>query len=335
MDLFIDVGSTNIKWMDESGKANRLPFPAPERSDYPFFEVDAEKIYADIEEIIRSVLPQRVFFSVQMHGYVLLKRGKAVTKYISWRDERGGKLVPEFSLSAEYGVKIKPNLPRLSLQAQSVEADEFCTLGSYLVYRLTGINKTHITDGAASGFFNVVKRTSDKAPYSLFRVAYSVEEAGRYAASRIFTPVGDQQAAILGAKKRAEANGFKDCYILNLGTAAQLCAISKRFVSGDFESRPYFNGETLCTVTKLLGGGYLHERAGKKSEAELAEELYVDYAAAMKKLPERNRLLITGGVVAHRRRLLEKVGERLGRECMFNDSCDALDGLKIISEVVA
>ena len=33
MDLFIDVGSTNIKWMDESGKANRLPFPAPERSD--------------------------------------------------------------------------------------------------------------------------------------------------------------------------------------------------------------------------------------------------------------------------------------------------------------
>ena len=334
MDLFIDVGSTNIKWMDERGETDRLPFPSPERSDYPFFEVDAEKIYEVIEGIIRFVRPRRVFFSVQMHGYVLLRRGKTVTRYISWRDERGGELLPEFSIDAEYGVKIKPNLPRLSLQAWDTKADEFCTLGSYLAYRLTGNNKTHITDGAASGFFNVVKRTADRSQYFLPRIAYSVEEAGRYKTSRIFTPVGDQQAAILGTKRCAEENGFKDCYILNLGTAAQLCTVSERFVSGNFESRPYFNGQILCTVTKLLGGGYLHETAGKKSEAELAEELYVDYEAAMKELPERRKLFITGGVVAYRRQLLEKVGKKLGKEFMFNDSLDALEGLKVISEVV-
>lgn len=80
-----------------------------------------------------------------MHGYVLLKEGREATGYISWRDERGKDLPPDFALTEEYGVRIKPNLPRLSLQAQSVAADEFCTLGSYLVYRLTGKNTTHVT----------------------------------------------------------------------------------------------------------------------------------------------------------------------------------------------
>lgn len=333
MDLYIDVGSTNIKWT-YGETAGKLPFPAASDAAYPHYEVCADEIFSAVSNLIDRHRPRRVFFSVQMHGYVLLKSGREATGYISWRDERAAGLTPDFALTEEYGVGIKPNLPRLSLQAQLAEADEFCTLGSYLVYRLTGNNQTHITDGAASGFFNVVKRTADSCEYILPEVFYSVKEVGRYGTSAIFTPVGDQQAAVLGAMKYAESRGFDDCYVLNLGTAAQLCTVSEQFARGNFESRAYFGGKTLCTVTGLPGGGYISSVIGKMSAEALIETLVEAYLSAVAKLPERARLLVTGGVIQYHKTLIEKVLELLKREYVLNEQADALEGLKIISEEV-
>ena len=116
MDLYIDIGSTNIKW--SHGKtAGKIPFPAAFDAAYPRYEVRADEIFSIVLNLIDTHRPQRAFFSVQMHGYVLLKEGREATGYISWRDERGKDLPPDFALTEEYGVRIKPNLPRLSLQA--------------------------------------------------------------------------------------------------------------------------------------------------------------------------------------------------------------------------
>ena len=203
MDLYIDIGSTNIKW--SHGKtAGKIPFPAAFDAAYPRYEVRADEIFSIVLNLIDTHRPQRAFFSVQMHGYVLLKEGREATGYISWRDERGKDLPPDFALTEEYGVRIKPNLPRLSLQAQSVAADEFCTLGSYLVYRLTGKNTTHVTDAAASGFYNVKTGARDACRYRLPEAVYRVQEAGRYKDTAVFSPVGDQQASVLGAWKGME-----------------------------------------------------------------------------------------------------------------------------------
>lgn len=165
MDLYIDIGSTNIKW--SHGKtAGKIPFPRrPLTRRIRATRSARTEIFSIVLNLIDTHRPQRAFFSVQMHGYVLLKEGREATGYISWRDERGKDLPPDFALTEEYGVRIKPNLPRLSLQAQSVAADEFCTLGSYLVYRLTGKNTTHVTDAAASGFYNVKTGARDACRY--------------------------------------------------------------------------------------------------------------------------------------------------------------------------
>ena len=328
MDLYIDIGSTNIKW--SHGKtAGKIPFPAAFDAAYPRYEVRADEIFSIVLNLIDTHRPQRAFFSVQMHGYVLLKEGREATGYISWRDERGKDLPPDFALTEEYGVRIKPNLPRLSLQAQSVTADEFCTLGSYLVYRLTGKNTTHVTDAAASGFYNVKTGARDACRYRLPEAVYRVQEAGRYKDTAVFSPVGDQQASVLGAwKGRENAEG----YVLNLGTAAQLCCTAEGFAAGDFESRPYFGGNTLCTVTGLPGGGYISRTIGTTSAKALRETLAEAYASALKKLPPRKKIIVTGGVVHYHRILIEETLETLQKAYVLNEGADALAGLKILAE---
>ncbi|MBQ8885217.1 MAG: hypothetical protein IJY62_02450 [Clostridia bacterium] len=327
MDLFIDIGSTNFKWAfsDFPEKTYATPFPAPLRAEYPYFEVSASAISSLVKDVIDKSQPQRVFFSVQMHGYVLLKNGCPVTEYVSWRDERGASFSPAFTLTKEHGVDLKPNLPRLSLEAQTVEFDEFCTLGSYLVKSLTGINATHITDAAPSGFYNVKTRTAEEVPFRLPEALYSVDAVGMYGSSEIYSPIGDQQAAVLGA---TQAVGGFDGYILNLGTAGQLCLVEKGFVSGEFESRPYFSGRTLCTITRLPGGGVI----SKHTDGEIAERLVEEYGAARKKLPVRDKVLATGGLVKYRRELIETVLGRLGLRYEMNSESDALAGLSILAK---
>lgn len=324
MDLFFDIGSTNIKW-SAGGETRFAPFPQPVRSDPPYFEVNAEEIADVVTGVIDTLSPDRVFFSVQMHGYVLFKEGREATPYVSWRDTRGRDRISSFRLGAEYGVRIKPNLPRLSLQTQS-RFDEFCTLGSYLARKLTGNNATHITDAAPSGFFNATTGRTDECSFRLPKALLRVEAVGKYRSSVVYAPMGDQQCAVLGAIGGRKFGG----YILNLGTAAQLCCLSEEFVSGEFESRPFFGGETLCTVTGLPGGAVISAR----SDGELIQTLKEEYGGAVKKLPARKGFLVTGGVVRYRRKLLGEVLCGFGDKIEYNAGCDALDGLKIISENV-
>ncbi len=322
MDLLIDVGSTNIKFQC-NGEAGSVPFPAPKRCDGLFYEVDREKIFAEIIQIVERFRAERIFFSVQMHGYLLARGVRFVTDYISWRDKRGEGKTPAFSLTPAYGVHIKPNLPRLSLQTYKETADEFFTLGSYLVYRLTGVNASHITDLAPSGFYNVATRCADGAVYKLPRAHYEVQKIGNYRSSAVYSPVGDQQAAVFGAEK-------EDCYILNLGTAGQMCTVSEDFVSGAFESRPYFGGRTLCTVTGIAGGAAIGAFTG--SEKALENFLYAEYRSAAAKLPERENIIVCGGVARYREGLLVGVLERLNLPYEFYKESDALRGLQKIAE---
>lgn len=319
--LYIDVGSTNVKWLYD-GKEHRAPFPAPVVFKDNLFEVDGHEILSDVKSIIQAFSADEVYFSVQMHGYVLLKGGECATNYISWRDERGRDSLPAFTLTPEYGVAVKPNLPRLSLQAQKAEADEFCTLGSFLVRMLTGNNATHITDAAASGFYNVKRKTVDQSGYRLPQARYRVEEVGRYGECAVFTPVGDMQCAVLGGLAGRSA---ARAYLLNLGTAGQLCALSDEFIEGEFESRPFFYGKTLCTVTRLPAGDYL-SREGDE------DTLYSEYRNAIKKLPLRKELLVMGGAALYHRAKLKRVLNRLGLPYEFCDGGEALNGLKILSE---
>ena len=329
-NLYIDVGSTNIKWSVGSCKSKIIPFPKEFDLTLPYFEVPIAQIKKIILDIVNSVQCQNIFFSIQMHGYVLLgKKREELTEYISWRDRRAGLVEIPFRIDAENGVSIKPNLPRASVYAMKIlnknlysEAYEFCTLGSYIVYILTGINKTHITDAAASGFYNVITGEGN-SELILPSISQKVEIAGYYRDIAVYTPVGDQQAAVLGC------NADESSYIMNLGTAGQLCCINNSFIAGDFESRPFFNGKTLCTVSCLMAGKEIKEYIGDWRQA-----FYEDYSSAVKRLPERNKIVVTGGVVHYYKNDLIKILKKIYLPFEINEGTDALDGLKRLSKEI-
>lgn len=348
--LLIDVGSTSIKWTchwgRSGGKSNRmtLPFPPPYRNTQPYFEIDVEAIFQAILIILRQTNNiDRVCFSIQMHGYVLGdEKGQAITPYISWQDERASlqhdgisymKRFP-YRVTPESGSSLKANLPVISLYAMRSlmpeiyqKARVFYTLGSYLVYRLTGVNATHITDAAPSGFYNAqsAQPTDLKIPHiSLPEASMDFKPAGKFHDLVVYTPVGDQQASVLGSSLEP------DSYLLNLGTAAQLCTLSEQPVYGDYESRPYFDGQTLCTVTRLLGGREIQKMAGNHL---LAQHLTNKYLKAMRKLPSRDRLLVVGGAAHHHRALIEQVCKNLMLPYEISLDTDTLDGLiKLLSK---
>ncbi|NLK72897.1 MAG: hypothetical protein GX285_07770, partial [Clostridiales bacterium] len=205
---------------------------------------------------------ERIFISVQMHGYVIKDlNGKEITDYISWQDRRASLTPITLHLPSVSGTAVKENLPRAGVEAMVKTSEEFnnikkefFTLGSYIVYKITGINSTHITDAAASGYYNAF--TCETLNSANILLPYATKDfvcLGKYKGMEIFSPVGDQQAAVLGSEA-----GERD-YIINLGTAGQMCCISKDFVGDDFESRQYFGGITLGTVTELTAGKKMRE----------------------------------------------------------------------------
>lgn len=72
--VFIDIGSTYIKYRFNRGNIEKIPFPM-RRARQPFFEADAEEISAAVQGILNKFpFADAAFFSVQMHGYVLRKK---------------------------------------------------------------------------------------------------------------------------------------------------------------------------------------------------------------------------------------------------------------------
>lgn len=332
--LLIDIGSTNIKFAVSDGGAlsetEKTPFPAPAVDDGVHFEVEISGILAKIFAIADKTESDDIFISTQMHGYLLAdSRSRPLTRYISWQDRRAAEAQVRLFVGKESGTSMKDNLPRAGVEAIKKEqpalfaqAEEFFTLGSFVAHALTGRNVTHITDAAASGYYDVKRRISRPSELRLPEAEYAVRAAGTYRGRKVYAPFGDQQCAVLGAV------GGENCYILNLGTAAQMCAVADGFAEGDFESRPYFGGKTLCTVTGLSGG----KTIGDGEEPNLAERLAKEYAEALSKLPPRGELLITGGVTKYHEPLIRGVAERMGLPYRLNGGADALEGLNKLSE---
>ncbi|MDR0426433.1 MAG: hypothetical protein LBH24_04585, partial [Clostridiales bacterium] len=252
-----------------------------------------------------------------------------LTDYISWRDKRARlsgqkKVVP----AQDSGTALKDNLPLLSYFAGLTlfpkayrKAKRFYTLGSYIVFALTGNNATHITDAAASGFYDCGGGIHDYGTgLDLPKASLDVVCAGVYKNRvKIYTPVGDQQASVYAA-------GYEDSLILNLGTAAQICAVTDKRISGAFESRPFFHKQYVLTVTGLPGGQSI---ADAKSKADL-DSIANRYSAAVKALPKNQKMTVIGGATLYHREKIEYI-LRNTRYSIDADS-SALDGLEKLAK---
>ena len=347
--VLIDVGSTFIKWRECDKSCvveGKIPFPPPCIDDGFRYETNAETIVEIVKEIIDRAEADCVCISVQMHGYVIPQMSK---NYVSWRDRRGllrrdGQTYFERfektyaqAFSVDCGTAVKANLAPVGLYTDAQERSlhlqgTFFSLGSYIVYELTGNNISHVTDLAATGFYRTdgaLNRMLTDDPlffdlqYPIATTAFCV--AGRYTNTDIFVAVGDQQAAV------RSLDGYG--YVLNTGTATQACLVSgERAADVYVENRPYFQNKMLCTVTGLPGGAEIEGMFARGLSAlEIASAVKGRYLDALDALPDSggNTLFLCGGTAAYRQDVFRLAFADTGLTLVFSNAC-ALSGLEML-----
>ena len=263
--------------------------PPRRRLDNPYaYEVPANHIFDEVKRIIdesgtRVGGLDGVILATQMHGYVLSGGDSpGEDMYVSWQDARCLENIPGEDATyldrlrmlfpqekmRDNGVAIKPSLAMCNLYARQYETgrvfdSEFFTLGSYIISRLTGNNVCHITNAAPTGFVDIrhrgwnteIIREAGFAGLRFPALTDAMGVCGLYRApwgeTPIYPDVGDQQTATLGCLP------LPGEVVANIATAAQLGQIVDRFVPRAemaYETRPYFEGRFLNTISNMPAG---------------------------------------------------------------------------------
>ena len=288
--LALDYGTSYIKTaiLDTGNRIihGRKRFPALQKRQgrETRHEIDAELLWQQVRDITNEYLknygiPDGILISTQMHGFILTDdTGHPVTPYVSWQDERclekkGGKSsyacleeIIKPSDMANTGVNLKPNLGMCNLYTLLREETIFsgsrlCTLGSYIIQRMTGNNICHISNAAPMGLVDLL---TGEWCFSLIRkigfhelifpeITAGFKPCGTYLYNQkgipVYPDLGDHQASILGSLTRPDED-----ININIGTAGLIGVITNGYNPWDGETRPLFGNWYINTVRGLFGG---------------------------------------------------------------------------------
>lgn len=290
--IALDIGSSFLKSAvldtESNTLVNKTRTPTPARlanKDASCFELDADLLYQGVlglvdDQIEKEPAVKGILFSTQMHGFVITRGETAITPYVSWQDTRAERPGPDGSdleklqglLGQEaigsMGTRYKAGIAACSLYAYLQEntldlsGAMFHTLGSYLIYRMSGGKRhaCHLTSAASTGFADAPKgcwnqRTIDIVGAKALRfpeIVSETEPLGEYRGVSLFADIGDHQASVYGSVDKIE--NIATSVVITLGTGGILCAPAKGFVKAEMEVRPFFEGNSLMTITRQPGG---------------------------------------------------------------------------------
>lgn len=293
--LGIDIGSSSIKGavLDLAASKVRSPisrmFPPPlPHLPSGWIEIDPLVICQATEEVLAALCDQApdaevLCVSGQMGGLILVdEHANPLTNYISWRDQRTletlGSTVPYLErvrqtwLTADYlsevGQELHPGstavlLGWLQKMGQLPRCAMPSTIGDFVIARLLG-HPTPMHATQAIGLMDLARNDWHRPALeqlglhelSLPDLVLTEECVGVITFGsrtlRVFGAYGDQQCALRGAGLQA------DELSLNISTGSQVSRRTARFQPGPFQSRKYFFGDTLDTVTHLPAGRSLN-----------------------------------------------------------------------------
>ncbi|MGO9733404.1 FGGY family carbohydrate kinase [Mycobacterium sp.] len=321
--LLVDLGATYVKVAvsrpDEGIVAeSKFPFPHFISLDGPYRTVDPAVVVAAVEAAIASVLPlaenpERILLSGQMHGWTLTDdQNVAHLPLVTWQDNRA--LLPRNGIALldqlrntqppevwhAVGNELRSGLPVAGIYATDLMAIDgrlrLHSLLSWVAAALTGKPEfvQHITDAAASGMFDLraeswserITQVVGGGRLDLPRVSWTPEVVGVHHATgaAVFTPVGDQQAALLGAGIGAGLTAF------NISTGGQVARIAREHAGDRCQTRPYFDRLMLHTKTHLPAGRALTHGVALLSRGRADDEAW-RWAARAAAAPARVGLL--------------------------------------------
>lgn len=304
--LGIDIGSSFIKGavldVDELCLSHIERMDAPQTVsglDPMFREIEPE----DVVQCVRQVLGRLhehapdaagVLMCSQLHGMVLCDdNGTPFTRYISWQDQRALMPLPDSGVSCfdeierilsredrlQLGNERVPGLPLNYLfwfTRQRVLPD-LRVIPASLPYFVAGRlcdtpTVTDITQAHGHGAVNIHTRDWHREvmkKLGLGEVQWpnivpqgaiigEWEHAGR--SLPVFAPVGDYHCSQVGAL--LEPNELS----VNISTGSAVIQMTEQVDTGDFQTRPWFDGCYLKTITHIPAGRALNALVGLLTE---------------------------------------------------------------------
>lgn len=293
--LLIDFGASRVKagicHADETDVTDiKIYAPCPPVvSDKGRYEVDASGLAGlftrIVEEYTFSHCISSVFMCSEMHGFALADRNnRPLTDYISWKDERdaqsGGTFfhsLTSFITPSDYlaltGMACTTTVPVVNLCQilKNLKLREAKVLSlPELIVAIAGhpTDTAHVTLSAGIGFYDIGHQTvSDRMVEFIRRetgttvsmnalVHNKLEPMGTIKGITVYTGVGDLQAALYGA------DNDESTVSLNLGTGSQVSCVGCSIPSFELETRPFFDGKDIRTITHIPSGRMLNAYVG-------------------------------------------------------------------------
>ena len=288
--LGLDIGSSSIKGavldLDTSGVSHivREPFPDPVAGmPSGFHEVSPDEIFSRavsvIDRLCRHAPDATTLLSCgQMGGIMLVDQElRPVTNYLSWRDQRttvadsGGMTTLDRlrgcwsdAVFEELGKELKPGsatslLYWLAQRRQLPAGATPISVGDYVIAELCGA-APKMERTMAIGMLNL--RTQDwhhKAFAALGLdglrwpdLTHEKEPIGSVHRNErtltCYPVIGDQQAALRGIRLQPHELS------INASTGSQVSQITAEFRPADCQTRPWFDGRFLNTITHIPAG---------------------------------------------------------------------------------
>lgn len=306
--LGIDIGTTFVKGavLDlESLRfthVRRIPAPAPVPNLPPgHHELDPADVTAAVRTLIDALMPLApdcagIVLCTQMHSVALADHaGAPLSNVVTWLDQRllephpsGGtsfdalaaRLGPR--LRQELGNELRPGLPLGTLFWHAERGDlppdaTPLTLADLALAQLCGAPPgVEITNAAAAGALDVAGGTwhaEALAAAGLEALRWPpitplTEPAGTYRvggrAIPCYRAVGDAQCALVGA-------GLVPGELsINISTGSQVSALRDAPSTGDFQTRPFFDGRALHSIIGIPAGRALNVLVGLLGELATA-----------------------------------------------------------------
>jgi sedoheptulokinase len=309
----IDLGSTSIKGavldLDARALAHvaRRPFPPP-LPGLPrgFFEVPPAAVLREARAVLDELLDHApdaggILLCSQMHGMVLIDDAlQPVSNAITWQDGRAleGEAPAFDTLRAaltdddlrRLGNDVWASRPLavlhwLKQHGQLPAGATACALPDFVAASLCNAPPaTDLANAAASAMCDVTTgdwhhdllRRLGLGDLKLPRIAPHDAVIGHYlhrgGAIPWHPPVADQQCALLGANLQAGELS------INISTGSQVALLSDALQHGDFQTRPFFDGQWLLTHIHIPAGRSLNALMRVLTELAAAEGVQLRHA---------------------------------------------------------
>jgi sugar (pentulose or hexulose) kinase len=299
----------------------RIPFPEPLPGLPPLFrEYDPQSVLDAVSSLLKDLLAdagecEGLVMCSQMHGLVLTDRqSQPLSNLTTWQDQRGLALHPSgrgtyFDVLSQridpderrqMGNELRPGLPVgllfwLAEQGQLPGGGAIpAALPDFIMSNLgQAFPVTETTNAMSHGLLSldtlqwhtgVITRLGldglcwpDIVPHGTVVGRLAVGDRS----IPCYTPIGDYQAAILGALLREGELS------LNISTGSQASLLRPGLEFGDFQTRPFFDGRYLACITHIPAGWSLNLLVRLLSELAEVQQIrladpwsYISQAAA-------------------------------------------------------